>query len=268
MIRQSLTLVEHLHELRRRLFTVSIVLIVGMIVGYIFRNTFIEWGSRPLNLPLYYNNPAGGLQFVLQVCFGVGIACALPFVIYNLIRFVEPAFGGKSLGRFKAFGLMIISSILGLAGILFAYYIILPMSFRFFGDFNVGGIKPLISTGEYFSFTAACLIIFALIFQIPLLLLFFNSMKRFPPGKLRQYWRHTYVGSFVVALVLPFTYDPVTQFVVAIPIIVLYEISAFLLWLINRGKMDVLEPVRIEAGDAGIIGEGNAFDRRRPIQLG
>jgi hypothetical protein len=174
--------------------------------------------------------------------------------VYNLIRYIEPALGPRRLGRGAVIGIMSASAVLAWLGVAFAYVVILPAALRFFAGFGDGMIKPLISTTAYFSFVTGCLVSFAAIFQLPLLLLFINHIRRMPPGSLGRYRRHVIIGSFALALVLPFTYDPITQFLVALPIIVLYELSVALVWLVNR---------RGRAGERRAADAARAADRAR-----
>jgi sec-independent protein translocase protein TatC len=226
--------IEHLYELRRRIGWSVLALMAGAVAGYLVRGRIIDLVANPLKLPLYYTSPAGGLDFVMRISFMTGAVLALPVLVYNLIRFIEPALGSRRLTRSAIISLILASYALAIGGIVFAYVAILPVSFHFFSEFNIGAIKPLISTSEYFSFISAALLTFAILFQLPLVLLFINNIRRFPPGTLRRYRKHVFIGSFVIALILPFTYDPLTQFVMAIPIVLLYEVSLLFIWLTNR----------------------------------
>lgn len=226
----------HVQELRQRLL-VSIALALAVAgASYLLRAQLIQFVVAPLHQSLVYTAPSGGFQFLLSVCLGVGVVVALPVFVYNLIRFITPAFKAPRISKKGILGILTASFGLAWLGLAFAYYLVLPMSFRFFASFATGPIKPLISTSEYLSFVLGCLITFALIFQLPLLLLFINFINRFPPGSLSRYRRYVVVGSLGLALVLPFTYDPLTQLVVAMPVIVLYELSLVSIWLVNRRR--------------------------------
>lgn len=227
----------HVYELRRRLFWSVLVLIGGSGLGFIYRRQVLDLLVKPLNLPLFYTAPSGSFEFIMRISLSLGTIVALPVLIYNLVRFAEPAFEKRRrpLSRKRTLIIVAASVTLALAGITFAYAFILPTSFHFFSEFNIGPIKPLISTSEYLGFVLGCLVTFAIVFQLPLVLLAFNSISRFPPKSLSKYRRHVIIGSLAIALILPFTYDPITQFIVAIPIIVLYETSLLLLWLNNNG---------------------------------
>lgn len=226
---------DHIKEVRRRLLWVILAIGVSAGIGYALRIPLINVLQHPLGAPLYYTSPAGSFNFAIKISMIIGMFVALPVIIYQLIRFLEPALPM----RVKK-GLMakVIGSsfLLALTGIAFGYFYMIPMSLKFFAGYSTAHIQPLISANEYLSYIINNLIIFALVFQIPLIVLFINRIKPLKPSKLLHYQRHVVVGSFALAIILPFTYDPISQFIVAIPIVVLYYLSAILLWVANRGR--------------------------------
>lgn len=283
----------HVHELRRRLAWSALVVICGGLIGFLLRRSLVRFLVRPLHQQLFYSAPSGGFEFVMRISVSVGLVLALPVLIYNIIRFIEPAFEKhkNSLSRKKVLLIIGASVILAASGIAFAFIWVLPMSFHFFSEFNIGPIRPLISTSEYLGFVLGSLVTFALIFQLPLLLLSINSISRFPPGSLTKYRRHVIVGSLAIALVLPFTYDPITQFIVAIPIVCLYELSVVAIWANNRSHyrqlretkrtqmtqlasklaapVSVVQPVepRTQLAKPILLGQAYSVDKRKLIQL-
>lgn len=229
---QSQPFLSHIQELRRRLGWSAVILILGAIAGYVWRKPLIDGLAHPLNMPLYYTSPAGGFEFVMQVCILVGGLVALPVLIYNLIRFLEPAFTRKRFTRLQISAIISISTLLAAAGVSFAYLVVLPASIHFFSMFNVGPVSAWISTKEYFTFATSYLMLMALLFQLPLILLIANSIHRFPPGSIGKFRRWVIAGSFVIAL--PLTYDMLSQTLMAVPIILLYEASGLIILLKNR----------------------------------
>lgn len=229
----SLTFHDHIKELRHRLLWVLLVVGFGSILGYVFRGPIILVLQRPLGAPLFYNSPAGSFNFILKVSGLLGLMMALPLIVYNSIRFVEPALPNV-LKRFLLLKVIIFSTILAALGVAFGFFIIIPMSLHFFSRYSSAAIQPLISADAYLSFVSNTLLTFALLFQIPLIVLFINRIKPIKPSKLLRYQRHVVVSAFVLAVILPFTYDPITQFVMAIPIVFLYYLSIILVWMVNR----------------------------------
>jgi len=235
---QKVPFSEHVRELRRRLFWSALAFLTGSFLGYAFRGALIAFLKRPLHGPLYYDSPAGNFNLVMQVCVLAGIFLALPVLLYQLVQFVRPAVE-RQLNKSHFGVLVVLSIVLAAAGILFAYSIALPMSLHFFAGFKLEGINPLISASTYMSFVLKCIATFMVIFQLPLLLLFVNFIRPFPPGVLLKYEKYVIVGSLAIALILPFTYDPLTQFVIAAPIVLLYNLSIGLIWLTNRSRSTV-----------------------------
>ena len=161
--------------------------------------------STPFGSALYYTSPAGGFNFVMEAAFLVAVFITLPVMIYQVVRFVEPALPIKIKNIVLA-RLITSSIILALLGAVFAYYILIPQSLHFFSSYTSASVKPLISTGEYLNFVAGTIITFAVIFQIPLILLFINRIKPLKPRKILHYQKIVIIGSLVLAVILPFTY--------------------------------------------------------------
>ncbi len=228
------TFQHHVQELRRRISWVVLAVGVSGVLGYYFRLPIIGVLQHPLKEPLFYSSPAGSFNFVIKVASIIGIFVALPVLVYQILRFIEPALPKRI--KTSTMTKLIISSF-GLAslGVAFGFFIMIPTSLDFFSGFANNQIKPLISAMEYLNFVLNTLITFAVIFQIPLFVLFVNSIKPTKPTTLLHYQKHVIVGAFVLALLLPFTYDPVSQFVMAVPIIFLFYLSVLLLW-INQSR--------------------------------
>lgn len=230
---RQLTALEHLHELWLRLAGSLLVMAVGGSLTYLFRLQIIKFLQRPLHEQLYYTSPMGSFQFVMQVCLLCGFILALPLLIYNVLRFVEPAFESRFS---RSLLLAVIGASLGLAaaGIAFGYYLTLPVALQFFSSVGTSTLHPLITINEYFSFVVGYVATFAVVFQLPLLILFINRIRPLKPGGLSRPRKHVYVGAFTVSLIMPSSPDPLSQVSLAIPIIVLYEVSVVLVWYVNR----------------------------------
>lgn len=232
---EKLTALEHLHELWLRLAGSILVMFVGGGFAYVVRLQIIRFLQRPLGEKLYYTSPTGSFQFVMQVCLLCGFVLALPIAIYNILRFIEPVF---SKGFSRKFIVLVLGSslVLTAAGVAFGYYLTLPFALRFFSSVGTATLLPLISVNEYFSFILGYLATFAIVFQLPLLLLFINNITPFKPGGLTKWRRYVYIGAFAISLIMPSSPDPLSQVSLAIPIIVLYEVSVVLIWGVNRKK--------------------------------
>ena len=226
---------DHIKELRHRILWCILPIGASAGLAYIWRIPLIRFMQHPIGVTLFYTSPAGSFNFILKLSTVIGIFVALPVIIYNLLRFIEPALPVHITRRIML-TILLTSFGLALAGMAFSFFYLLPLSLKFFSGYATAQIKPLISADEYLSFLMGHLITFALMFQIPLVVLFINWIRPIKPGKLLRYQRHVVVGSFALAVILPFTYDPISQFIVAIPIVVLFYLSAVLLWIANRKR--------------------------------
>ena len=159
----QLTFAGHVHELRRRLTWPALILVLGGTAGYVFHKQIIVFLKAPLQQTLYYSSPAGGFDFIMKICFMLGLTLAIPALIYNIIAFIEPAVD-KKITRRSITKVTCISLILGLAGAAFAYFVVLPMSLQFFQGVNLPDVKPLISADQYLNFALTCIMTFILLF--------------------------------------------------------------------------------------------------------
>jgi sec-independent protein translocase protein TatC len=233
----SETFHDHVTELRNRIIVVAFSVGLFSLIGYVGRNKIIYFIHKPFNSPLYYNTPAGAFNLTMKIALVIGIFFSLPILIYNIIKFLEPTFSQR-LKKGHVNATLLFSCVLAISGAAFGYYILLPMSLHFFGGYSSQTISPLISANEYFNYVINLVITFAILFQIPLIIDFINRIKPFKPRQLLKYQKYIIVGAIVIALVLPFTYDPVTQFVVAIPIVLLYYLSIIMVMVSNRKKKE------------------------------
>lgn len=226
--------IEHVQELRLRLLVPALFLLIGGVVGYLLREPVQALLMKPLSQPLFYTSPAGGFEFVFKVSLFVGVLAAVPVLTYNLLKFLEPAM--PSHVNYLIIKVLVASVSLAGLGAGFAYFVSLPAALHFLSEFGGADVHSLISTNEYLSFVTLYMAGFALLFQLPLILLFINRMTPLDPGRLLRRQRLVIVASFVLAAIVTPTPDPFNQLIMAGPMILLYEFSVALVWLTNRGR--------------------------------
>ena len=215
---------DHIRELRTRLFVCAAVFIVGGVVGYLFYTPILEWLRTPLGANLYYSTPAGSFNFILKVSSMIGILAAVPFIIFQLIMFIQPVFKEKlSMTRIVFYTAS--SIILAVVGALFAFYGILPGALKFFAGFQVAGLSALIDANNYLNFVINAIVTFIIVFQIPLLMIIIDRIKPISPQKLFAAEKYVIVGGLLVSLIVPFAMDLTTSLLIAGPIVILYNIS-------------------------------------------
>jgi sec-independent protein translocase protein TatC len=249
------TFYDHIQELRKRLTWSVLAFLIGCTAGYLAHRRLVVFLTKPLHESLYFTSPAGSFNFIMKISFLVGLAFALPIIVYNITAFIHPAFP-KQLTKKVIRRITLLSFTLAIAGAAFGFFVVIPMSLHFFLGFATDGLKPLISANDYLTFVINSLISFVLIFQTPLIVLFIDRIKPMPPKKLLKWEKFVIVGSLGLAVILPFTYDPLTQFLLAIPIVILYNLSIVLILIAHhrtqkakrkQATHKVLQPVHTHA---------------------
>lgn len=223
---------EHVRELQLRLTWAVLAIVVGGVLAYMASDGLLAIIQRPLGQTLYYTSPTGGFSFIFKLSAVGGLILALPMILYQFFKFIGPLLG-------KAHRLLIVSFVLwsinlAYAGVLFAYLFSLPAALHFLAKFGGENIQSLITADEYFNFALAYLAGFAVLFQLPLIILFINKIKPLKPGKMMGAQRYIILASFVIAAILTPTPDPINQAIMAVPVVLLYQLSIIMVWLVNR----------------------------------
>lgn len=224
--------IEHIRELQTRAIWCVLAVIAGGFLGYFLNQQILEIIQRPLNQTLYYTSPTGGFSFVLKACVTFGLIVGLPVIIYHILRFIGPLL--TNYRKSVIVNYMLWSIDLAYMGVLFAYFVSLPAALHFLTQFGGENIQSLITADEYFSFALAYIGGFAVLFQLPLIVIFVNRIKPMSPGNMMSGQRYVILGSFIAAAVLTPTPDPFNQLVMAVPPILLYQLSVIIVWFINR----------------------------------
>lgn len=215
---------DHLRELRTRFLLSSLALIVIGTVTYFFYQPIIEFLRAPLGQMLYYSSPTGNFSFIMKICLMGAITVAMPVLVYNLIMFVRPAFD-KIISKKQINLISLSSGALAIAGAAFGFYVILPGSLNFFSSFQTNGISALITADSYLNFVTNIIITFVIVFQLPLLINFIDTIKPLSPSKMLKWEKWVILGSLIVSVIVPFAFDLITTLLIALPIVVLYNIA-------------------------------------------
>ena len=169
---------------------------------------------------------------MIKISVLVGLIAGTPFLVYQICQFLAPAF--KNLNPKRPLTIMIWSLLLALTGIAFGYFISLPASLTFLTNYDSQNVQPMIIVGEYLNFVFSYLLGLALLFQLPLIMLFINRVKPQKPGRLMRHQRWVILVSFILAAVITPTPDPLNQLILAAPIVLMYQFSVGLIWAQNR----------------------------------
>ena len=222
--RPKATVVDHIRELQKRLFVSVIVLVLAGIAVYFIYEPILDLLRSPLNAPLYYTSPAGSFAFVMKICFMGALAVTIPLIIYNIVMFIRPAFK-EAIPLRRVYGVAGFSGVLAAAGAAFGFLVIIPGALRFFQGFQVDGLSALISADAYLGFVTNVIITFVIMFQIPLLIAFIDTITPLTPKKLLGAEKWVILGSLIVSFLVPFALDLTTSLLIALPIVALYNIA-------------------------------------------
>ena len=222
----------HLDELRYRFLITLGCLVVGTIIGYFLHDFILALLTKPLDKPLYYSSPAGGFDFTIKLSFFFGLIVSIPVFVYQTLQFIQPAFSREL--KHSLTTILFTSCLLLMTGMSFAYLISLPAALYFLDTFSNSDVHSLISTSEYFSFVSRYIFGFGLLFQLPLILFVVNKIQKIPLRTLMRYQKWVVLGSFIVAAILTPTPDVFNQLLMAVPLIILYQLTILLLWMVNR----------------------------------
>jgi sec-independent protein translocase protein TatC len=229
----------HLEELRRRLVICAIAVGFGFIISYFFAKQLFSYLILPLTkvLPddsrlIFTNLPEMFIAYI-KVALVAGIILAIPIIFYQLWMFLAPALYQKEKRYIIPF--VLFSSILFAAGALFGYFIVFPYGFKFFVSFATENIQALPSVKQYFSFAIRLLLAFGLVFEMPIVVLFITKIGLITPDSMKKFRKFAILCSFILSAILT-PPDVATQLMMALPIIILYEISIFLSKAMYRKK--------------------------------
>ena len=241
----ELTFIEHLYELRKRLFLVVLIIVVGSAIGFQYKDYLINAVMAPLHgEKLIYLTPGGGFSFIFTVSLYFGVLLAIPFAIYHLYRFLQPIIGASSRKFIVAF--MILSTVLAASGALFGYFVTIPAALNFLSTFAGDAVTASLTAESYLNFVVTYILGLAVIFQLPLLIFIFDHVHPFPPGTLSSTQRFVVIGATVLAAMITPTPDAINMAIVAVPIIVVYQLGALAVFIRRHKRRRVAKVVDAE----------------------
>ncbi len=246
-----MTFLDHLEELRKRLIKISLSILLFMSVSFVFSNEIIRWLMYPPMLlpdikpPIEMMRPVitqvQGLMMVkIQIGIIAGIFMSLPVILFQIWRFISPALRKKE----KRYAIPTILSgvIFFLTGAAFAFLIVIPITLNFLLsmgeiDKDLGiVVENMIDLDSYLGFVSGFMLISGLTFELPVLTFFLSKIGILTASFMRKYWRHAVIAALVVSAIVTPTTDMITLFVVAFPMILLYEISIWVAKVVEKKR--------------------------------
>ena len=213
---------DHLEELRHRLFRVASVVAGSVILAFVFCRHLMAAVISRAPQTLQTLAPTEAFAAHLNISLAAGLLVSSPVIFFQFWRFVAPGLYRKE--RRKAVLAAAVSVLLFLAGAAFAWFVMLNPAIRVFESFEEGGIQGQWSLANYIAFLARFILIFAVAFQLPVLVMLLVRLGVVTPDFLAKYRRHIVVGLLVAAAILT-PPDPLTQVMLTLPLYLLFELS-------------------------------------------
>ncbi len=223
---RNLSLVGHLSELRKRLIIMAIAVVLGTCIAYYYVDILLELLIAPAG-KLYYMRPTEAFFTYMKVAVVGGIMIASPVILYQLWVFVMPALTGKE-RKLTNWILPVAVCLFGM-GILFSYFLVLPAAVTFFIGFATDELQPMFSIGQYVDFVIAFILPFGIIFELPLILIIMGYFNLVNSAFLKAKRKIFILVSFIIGAIVSPTPDMFSQTMIALPMILLYEASLFVL---------------------------------------
>jgi sec-independent protein translocase protein TatC len=220
-----MTLVEHLSELRRRIFISLAAVVVAGVIGFILTPDVIRILKAQGNLvqPLIFTSPGGAFFLQIKLALMIGIAIASPVVLYELWAFVSPGLTPSERRSIRPWvPLSLVFLALGVA----VAFVTLPLATGFLLGFAIPGlIEPLITTDAYFGFVTTLFLAFGLIMQFPFVILLLSKVGIVTIDQLRRNRRYAILGIAIFAVVVTPGGDPFSPTIMTVVMVALYELT-------------------------------------------
>jgi len=236
--KDSMPFLDHLEELRWRLIKSILSILIGAAVSFYFIDIIIEFLIKPTEgLKNAMDLQVLKVQGMFMIKWGIallgGVVVSVPVLTYQLWKFIAP---GLYIDEKKYIIPLILFTFLSfISGLVFAYMIVIPFSLSFFTSVGLEGIENNFSINYYFNFITWLMLGSGLIFELPVVVFILSVIGLLTPAFMRHYRRYAIVLILVIsAFITP--PDPVSLVLMSIPLLLLYEISIGVSWLVNRKK--------------------------------
>lgn len=248
---KDMSFLQHLEELRKRLVRAVLGVLAGVIIvvwfhdfvveqivmgprraDFITYRAFCSWSHTvglgeqlclaPPAMTLQSTTMSGNMNADIMVCLIGGIIVAFPFIFWQIWGFVKPGLREKEQKAVR--GIVGYVSLLFFAGIMFGYFVLAPLSIQFLGNYTFADVKAEPTLLSYLKLTTSLVFGTGMLFQLPVLIYFLTKIGLASSAFLKKYRRHAFVANLIIAAVLT-PPDVTSQILVAMPLLLLYEIS-------------------------------------------
>jgi len=264
----EMSFLEHLEALRWHLMRAVIAVLTLAIVLFFYReivfdhflfapkhpdfwtyrmlcllSDYLEMGDalciRELPFELINTELSGQFTMHIWVSFVAGFILAAPYILWEIWRFIKPALHDKE--RKYSKGVVFFSTLLFFAGVLFGYYVIVPLSINFLGSYQVSAdVKNMIAMDSFVSTVTTITFASGIVFELPIVIYFLTQIGLMTPQFMRTYRKHAMVIILIVAAVITPSPDVTSQLLVAFPLYLLYELSIFVsMYVVKKSEKEL-----------------------------
>jgi sec-independent protein translocase protein TatC len=224
----------HLDELRRVLVQSSVAFAGAMVVCWFFSGRLLDFLTQPLPVEsLYFTNPTEAFMVRVRISLVAGLMLAFPFILFRVWAFVAPGLFQRE--RKKILPFVVTSSILFYGGVVFCFFILIPIVLEFLLSYGTPRLNPLISVESYFAFVARLSFAFGIVFQLPVIVLLLSGLGIVTPHWLLRQWRVGVLAIFIASAILT-PPDAVSMVAMALPVLALYAASIIVALITVRRK--------------------------------
>jgi sec-independent protein translocase protein TatC len=234
---EKVPFLQHLEELRKRIIFCVLFLIAAFAVCYNFSDKLLAPFVKLLGTKMIFLTPLEAMMAYMSLAFYVALFLTVPVLAYQIWAFISPGLLPKE----KRLTMIVVPAASGLflTGLAFCWFVVLPFAIKFLMAYGGDQMIPMISVKAYLSFCLSFLLVFGIIFELPLVIIVIHAMGLVTLEALRNFRRYWIVVAFVIGAILTPTPDVFNQSLTAAPLIVLYEVSLIWIWLFGRKKKTV-----------------------------
>jgi len=226
LIKGKMSLIDHLQEFRIRIVLSLMAIVIGASISWFYAGDMIDFLIKPVG-KLVFLTPSEAFFSYLKISLFAGFLLALPVTMHQIWSFLVPALHKNEKKTILILGPA--SICLFFAGVSFSYYLVLPAAMNFFMGFTTDQLQPLFSLGAYISFIIAFLLPFGIVFELPLFLIVLAKMGIINSKYLIIKRKIFIVLAFIIGALAAPTPDVFSQVMVAVPLLLLYELSIFVI---------------------------------------
>ena len=235
----EMTFLEHLEDLRKRIFYSLLGLVIGLVPGAIWATDIFDILAKPLSqyLPegqkLAFTKLTSPFMLYMKVAFLAALFVAIPFILLQIWYFVAPGLYQKE--KKYVWPFVIFTSIFFMLGAVFGYLVVFPYACRFF--LQVGkNFQAVITVEEYFSLMLKLLLGIGAVFELPTLIFFLSRMGLITSRWMVKNFKYAILVVFVIAALITPTPDPISQTVLAVPMLALYTLGIFIAFFFGKER--------------------------------